>query len=99
LSIFATTPNILTNIVAFRSFVCLFSAFDTSCFSGEYVTGEKITDQYFQDIYARRNKAKKEEEEEQDALRATSISNHTPSKLKPKQSNGGIESIANDMRV
>jgi len=60
--------------------------FDTSCFSGTYVTGEKITDPYFQKIHDLRNdKAKLGQD-------GTS---HTP---KPQQSNNGCESVSNDTR-
>ena len=36
------------------------SKFDTSCFSGTYVTGEKIGDAYFQRLYNLRNDAAKQ---------------------------------------
>lgn len=34
--------------------------FDTSCFSGEYVTGEKIGDEYFERLHAKRNDGAKQ---------------------------------------
>jgi amidophosphoribosyltransferase len=38
------------------------SEFDTSCFSGEYVTGD-VTDEYLHEIEARRNDAAKQRRE------------------------------------
>jgi len=35
-------------------------AFDTSCFTGKYVTGEKIGNKYFQNLFANRNNSAKE---------------------------------------
>jgi amidophosphoribosyltransferase len=63
--------------------------FDTSCFSGTYVTGEKIGDEYFTKLYDLRNDDAKQEREN-----STTVS-ETQSKKKPKQSNDGCESIPN----
>jgi len=41
------------------SFTC--AGFDTSCFTGEYVTGETIGNKYFQRIHDLRNDAAQEE--------------------------------------
>lgn len=63
--------------------------FDTSCFSGTYVTGEKIGDAYFTNLFALRNDEAKQKRENV----AT-----TPGK-KPKGSNEGCESIPNGSRL
>jgi len=55
--------------------------FDTSCFSGTYVTGENITDDYFKKLNNLRN----------DEGRANSSSNLS------QQSQNGCESISNDI--
>ena len=67
----------------------LHSEFDTSCFSGKYVTGEKIGDEYFTKLHDMRNDAAK--------LEPKNGSKATP--LKTKQSNGGCESVSNDTRI
>lgn len=64
--------------------------FDTSCFSGTYVTGEKIGDEYFTKLYDMRNDDAKQQREDN-----TTISDATPSKKRPQQSNDGCESIPN----
>jgi amidophosphoribosyltransferase len=60
--------------------------FDTSCFSGTYVTGERIGDEYFNRLYNLRN---------DDAKQKRENVAETPSKQKPQQSNEGCESIPN----
>ena len=55
--------------------------FDTSCFSGTYVTGENITDDYFKNLNNLRN----------DEGRANSSSNLS------QQSQNGCESISNNI--
>jgi amidophosphoribosyltransferase len=67
-------------------------AFDTSCFSGTYVTGEHIDDVYFQRISNLRNDAAKQ------TRKSGSMENGSPEK-KPKQSNDGCESVSNDTRA
>lgn len=64
--------------------------FDTSCFSGIYVTGEKIGDEYFTKLYDMRNDDAKQQREDNN-----NISDATPSKKRPQQSNDGCESIPN----
>mmetsp|Transcript_1151 Transcript_1151/g.2335 ORF Transcript_1151/g.2335 Transcript_1151/m.2335 type:complete len:309 (-) Transcript_1151:145-1071(-) len=66
------------------------TAFDTSCFSGEYVTGERMGDPYFTRLYNLRN-------EDAKILRNEgSVSN--ANQAKPLASNGGCESVSNDTR-
>lgn len=60
--------------------------FDTSCFSGTYVTGEQIGDAYFNRLFDLRNDDAKQKRE--------NIA-ETPGKKKPQQSNEGCESIPN----
>jgi amidophosphoribosyltransferase len=66
--------------------------FDTSCFSGIYVTGEKIGDEYFQRLYNLRNDAAKQKRNE------NGVGNLGTSTNKPQQSNNGCESVQNDNR-
>jgi len=66
--------------------------FDTSCFSGIYVTGEKIGDEYFQRLYNLRNDAAKQKRNE------NGVGNLGTSTEKPQQSNNGCESVQNDNR-
>jgi amidophosphoribosyltransferase len=69
--------------------------FDTSCFSGEYVTGETIDDEYFTMLHNLRNdKAKREK---RDRELETVDEDESPTK-KPEQSNDGCESMSNDKR-
>ena len=69
-----------------------FVAFDTSCFSGEYVTGEKIGDAYFTRLYDLRNEDAKQ-------LRNNGVANGEESKnQKPQSSSGGCEPVTNDTR-
>jgi amidophosphoribosyltransferase len=65
--------------------------FDTSCFSGTYVTGEKITDKYFLKLYDLRNDDAKQKRE------GSNVS-EPPSNSKPQQSNDGCESIPNQAK-
>ena len=68
------------------------SKFDTSCFSGTYVTGEKIGDAYFQRLYNLRNDAAKQKRDVNGVVKVgTSLS-------KPQQSNDGCESVENKNR-
>jgi amidophosphoribosyltransferase len=68
--------------------------YETSCFSGEYVTGEKIGDCYFQNLFASRNQIEKQKKNSQ---QADSSSNTTPEKQFARGS--GCESMNNDQRV
>jgi amidophosphoribosyltransferase len=70
--------------------------YETSCFSGEYVTGEKIGDSYFEKLYASRNEAAK--------LRRVSKLNGvaTASEVTAKRrisGGSGCESMSNDKRI
>jgi len=72
-----------------------FDSFDSSCFSGKYITGEKIGDSYFERLYDRRNEAAKEERSNGDAhLHSSRHLSKTP-----LQSNGGCEPVSNDTRA
>lgn len=67
--------------------------FDTSCFSGEYVTGETIEDEYFSHLHDERNDGAKERK------RRGVNGDGSPSKqAKPVPSNDGCESVSNDKR-
>jgi amidophosphoribosyltransferase len=65
--------------------------FDTSCFSGKYVTGEKIGDDYFRELHELRN------DEAQEKRRSGSEKNGRKRGL-PQQSMDGCESMSNDKR-
>lgn len=65
--------------------------FDTSCFSGKYVTGESIGDAYFSRLHELRN------DDAQESRRKTSAS--TSLQSFPQQSNDGCESMSNDKRL
>lgn len=73
-----------------------FASFDSSCFSGIYVTGEKIGDSYFDRLYDRRNETAKQKRNGGGEEHLHS-SRHA-SKL-PLQSNDGCESVNNDTRT
>jgi len=66
--------------------------FDTSCFSGHYVTGEKISDAYFKELHELRN------DEAQEKRRAGSEKGSKKRGL-PRQSSDGCESMSNDKRA
>jgi len=68
------------------------SKFDTSCFSGTYVTGEKIGDAYFQRLYNLRNDAAKQKRD------VNGVGKLGTSLSKPQQSNDGCESVENKNR-
>mmetsp|Transcript_9054 Transcript_9054/g.25935 ORF Transcript_9054/g.25935 Transcript_9054/m.25935 type:complete len:529 (+) Transcript_9054:430-2016(+) len=63
------------------------TTFDTSCFSGTYVTGESMGDEYFTKLFALRN---------DDAKQKRLGNGNTDGK--PQQSNAGCESASNDTR-
>lgn len=67
--------------------------FDTSCFSGTYVTGESIQDAYFDRLHNQRNDGAKEQRK-----RGIEANGETPSK-KPLASHDGCESVSNDKRT
>lgn len=70
-------------------------AFDTSCFSGEYVTGEKIDSEYFQKLYALRSDAAKQERTNLPSSASTNSLNLT-TKESAQQSNNGCENLFNN---
>jgi len=64
--------------------------FDTSCFTGKYVTGEKIGDQYFQNLHMMRNDSAQElRRSKKDNMEAITVST---------TSDQGCESVHNDKR-
>ena len=77
--------------------------FDTSCFSGEYVTGEKIGDSYFTRLFDERSDAAKERKRRGIEMhRNQNCNDDTPSpnkQRKPLGSNDGCESVSNDKRL
>ena len=76
--------------------IFLFAAFDTSCFSGEYVTGEKIGDEYFQKLYSLRNEAAKVEKNSTNSLASAASSSTLIGQRSAQQSNDGCEPVSND---
>jgi len=58
----ADTHKYVVNVY-FANYLIFFTCaeFDTSCFTGEYVTGETIGNEYFQRIHNLRNDAAQEE--------------------------------------
>lgn len=66
----------------------LVDLFDTSCFSGTYVTGETINDEYFTELHDRRN----------DKAKQDKLPNGDRKRPLPEQSNDGCESVSNDKR-
>lgn len=60
--------------------------FDTSCFSGIYVTGERIGDDYFTKLHELRNEGAKEKR---------ALSNGGTTTNRPLQSNDGCEGMSN----
>lgn len=65
--------------------------FDCSCFSGEYITGQKIGDQYFTTLYEQRNESAKQK-------RTLGLDNDVKPSKRPAQSNDGCDSLSNDRR-
>jgi amidophosphoribosyltransferase len=72
-------------------------AFDTSCFSGEYVTGETIGDSYFTKLHALRNDKAKEKRKREGG--SDDDDDESATKARPEQSNDGCESVSNDKRT
>jgi hypothetical protein len=64
--------------------------FDTSCFSGEYITGQIIGDDYFKKLHEARN----------DTAQVGRNTTDTTDRKRalPQQSNNGCDSISNDKR-
>jgi len=71
-------------------------SFDTSCFSGSYVTGETIGNSYFQRLHSLRNDSAQETRRN---TSASGMSSFTGAEHKPVQSNNGCESVQNDKRL
>lgn len=67
--------------------------FDTSCFSGIYVTGEKIGDAYFTRLHDLRNDSA---QQVRNGNVETELGSNDASVKKPQQSNNGCESMQND---
>lgn len=80
--------------------------FDTSCFSGEYVTGERIGDRYFDKLYSLRSDGAKRKRENgsssslENDCETTDASLNGGAGLKRRisQSNFGCEAMSNDNR-
>jgi len=68
--------------------------FDTSCFSGKYVTGEKIGDAYFSHLHEQRND--KAQQQRRKRGNENGKDDSPAPKRAPVQSNDGCESVAND---
>jgi hypothetical protein len=66
--------------------------FDTSCFSGFYVTGETIDSEYFKRLHSLRNDDAKHGRSE------ICIASQSKNKSPPQASNNGCESVQNDKR-
>ncbi|CAB9526805.1 Amidophosphoribosyltransferase, chloroplastic (Fragment) [Seminavis robusta] len=71
--------------------------FDTSCFSGTYVTGQKIGDEYFEKLYNKRNDKAKQMRESRSSSVLSSASSLSLTRM-AMQSNDGAEAISNDKR-
>lgn len=69
------------------------SQFDTSCFSGTYITGESIDDPYFAQLFDLRNDDAKQRRID---YAGTSCDSIMSGKFRPQQSNEGCESVHND---
>jgi amidophosphoribosyltransferase len=77
-------------------YICFLSCtavFDTSCFSGEYVTGERIGDEYFTKLFALRNEGAKK------VRNGTSDADDDSAGGKTQQSNNGCESLSNNKEL
>jgi amidophosphoribosyltransferase len=72
--------------------------FDTSCFSGKYVTGEEIGDEYFSHLHELRND-KAQEERRGSATGETDSKGGDRKRPLPRQSNDGCEGMSNDKRT
>jgi len=72
--------------------------FDTSCFSGEYVTGEQIGDSYFERLHDLRNDGAKRKREDGDFSMNGGADANGSSAKRPVQSNDGCEGVSNDKR-
>ena len=69
--------------------------FDSSCFSGCYVTGEKIGDDYFTKLHALRNDDAKEKRKRGPASMEGDEDDESSGK-RPVQSHNGCETLSND---
>jgi amidophosphoribosyltransferase len=75
--------------------------FESSCFSGEYVTGESIGDEYFKKLYALRSDEAKEKKKRGPMCMSGSDFTEEESSPKkgPQQSDKGCETLQNDTTV
>lgn len=74
--------------------------FDTSCFSGEYVTGQQVGDEYFTRLHNLRNDVAQETQEKRkvDVISGGDDYAKSGGRPRPEQSNNGCESMSNDKR-
>lgn len=72
--------------------------FDTSCFSGKYVTGEDITDVYFDKLHSLRNDTAQSMRREQSTLSTMGDEAKNNENL-PAGSHHGCESMSNDQNI
>lgn len=79
------SPHLWSSLI----FLLIVAAFDTSCFSGEYVTGETLGDEYFTRLYDLRNEGAKQKRNGDSTTDKTG---------RAKQSNEGCESMSNDLK-
>jgi amidophosphoribosyltransferase len=70
--------------------------FDTSCFSGEYVTGQTVGDEYFTRLHNLRNDGAQEKRKLNVISGGDDNNGRAGSRPKPEQSNNGCESMSND---
>jgi amidophosphoribosyltransferase len=70
--------------------------FDSSCFSGDYVTGEKIGDSYFTKLYDLRNDAAKQKRKRGTNGGSFDGDSDGGGYRKPEQSHNGCEPLSND---
>ena len=66
------------------------TAYESSCFSGSYVTGEKIGDEYFTKLHDLRNDSAKVKQLESTGAATVGL---------PPGSNEGCENLSNDKRT
>ena len=71
--------------------VCHIAAYESSCFSGTYVTGEDINDNYFSKLHELRN------DDAQEARRESMVGAAQAAGL-PPGSHHGCENLSNDKR-
>jgi hypothetical protein len=77
------------NVIASSSHYFSVTEYETSCFSGKYVTGANINDEYFAKLHELRNDDAKKEREDREPSQAGM----------PPGSHDGCENLSNDKRV